>query len=227
MPVVVYQPGKVGSQAIAKTLNDMGKKVYHAHYIYNIAGEYSSAANYKLKKTLSELNQPLQIVTPIREPIARNLSAYFWSLPKDAKYTPDIYKHQFINNYQHEWLLNWFDHEFNNLFEMDIYELAFNQHRGYSIYEGMWNKQPLSILIVQQEKLMFNFKEILVRFFHTDAYPVVPRVNETKQWFYKDFKCWLKLPEDFLEKIYTSKYARHFYGEHDITHFKNKWRELA
>jgi hypothetical protein len=33
----------------------------------------------------------------------------------------------------------------------------------------------------------------------------------------------ITLPPEFIEKIYGSRYVRHFYSEKEITDFKQKW----
>jgi hypothetical protein len=41
---------------------------------------------------------------------------------------------------------------------------------------------------------------------------------------YRQFQEDIRLPGDYLAKMYESKYARHFYTQDEIQSFKAKWR---
>ena len=219
MPIIIYQPGRVASVAIKALLEGMGKSPLHAHYIHNITGEFSSAAHYKLRDTIMGYEEHLKIITPVRDPIDRNLSAYMWGLEKDAKYYPERYTHQFINVYRHEWLLNWFDFEYKKQLHFDIYKHGFKKEQGYSIYRGIRR----SILILRVEN--FNTEGLLAlrEFLGLPIVGTIPKNNRTKQWFYEEFKAQLVLPLDFLDSIYSSKYARTFYTVEEIAYKINYW----
>lgn len=220
MPILIYQPGKVASVALKALLEGMGKHPLHAHYIHNITGEFSSAAHYKLRDTIMGHDEHLKIITPVRDPIDRNLSAYMWGLPKDAKYYPERYTHQFINVYRHEWLLNWFDFEYNKQLDFDVHDHGFEREQGYSIYRGVRR----SILILRVENFNTTGPLALHEFLGIPM-GTIPKANRTKHWFYEEFKAQLVLPLDFLDKIYSSKYTRTFYTVEEIEHRINYWSE--
>ena len=44
---------------------------------------------------------------------------------------------------------------------------------------------------------------------------------------YKEFKDWLVLPAEYLDHMYGSKFAQHFYSPSELERFWQKWRGSA
>ena len=55
--------------------------------------------------------------------------------------------------------------------------------------------------------------------------PLKTNVGSAKVYapLYKEFKNSIVLPESYVDRMYTSKYMRHFYSEEEIARFREKW----
>ena len=74
--------GKVGSSSINYVLYEDGVKALHAHWMfhdYPIAEFPTKKSNFE--KKIKDISL-LKVVTPIREPVSRNISAFFRTLEK-------------------------------------------------------------------------------------------------------------------------------------------------
>lgn len=135
-PVLIYQMGKVGSSALEKSI----PKSIHLHDLMSIDAEkqispvraqlHNPATNY-IKRLLKRLimsrmlkrKKQVRIISLVREPIGRNISMFFQSLPfwMAAKYLNDdsavrsersqLLHEAFEEHVNHQYPLEWFDNE--------------------------------------------------------------------------------------------------------------------
>lgn len=217
--ILIYQPGKVGSICILKTLIQLGFRPFHCHRVMT-EGEFGLAFTKKQKQHI--LNQKLiKAITLVRDPIARNLSAFFhqntsyWG--KDS-YSFETAKHKFINLYDHAIFEKWFDQEIKQLFEIDIFAEPFDKQKKYKIYQNE-NKE---VLLLRLEDLNSIGGEAFKQFLGVEKIKFeTHNRNKTKE--YLDFLERVRLPEDFIDRIYSGKLATHFYTEQELNSFKYRW----
>ena len=102
---LVYQPGKVGSLSIHKTLKSFGYLSQHTHT--------HKKANEFLKQTQSKI----VIVTGFREPISRYISAFFHIMMNDNQKDHFFYvgKKEVVMNYKIGRLIDIFNERIRNL----------------------------------------------------------------------------------------------------------------
>jgi hypothetical protein len=169
--VLIYQMGKVGSRSVEASLlaSRLDLPVFHIHYLSAEMLEKETdcfydercGSNRKLKGVFSRqlfesyfirsavLARPhpkkkWKIITLVREPIARNISALFHDLDE---YIPgshnNIYSipyeelfQAFLEKVNHELPLTWFDIELNPLFGVDVYASPFPKEKGYQTYSS-------------------------------------------------------------------------------------------
>jgi hypothetical protein len=198
---------------------------------------------------LNKLNQlqeskNLKIITLVRDPIARNVSHFFqWPnmiiQKKNDKYYVEspVYNYKeildkdsegilisiFLNKMNdHTSILEWFDSELKKFFNIDVYETEFPKDRGYKIY----TRGNVSVLLIKLEKLN-NIAEIAFReFLGVDVSKLKNQnLGENKEYssVYKRFKECAKLPESYLDLMYKSKFALHFYSNEEIRSFRKNW----
>ena len=85
--------GKVGSSAINHVLHENNVKALHAHWMFH---DYPIAEFPTLKPSFEKKIKKvyaLDVVTPIREPVSRNISAFFRTLERycdDKRHTTYI-----------------------------------------------------------------------------------------------------------------------------------------
>jgi len=243
-PVLVYQMGKVASSSVFKSLKKVpGIHAFHIHRLNpeNIAsvreehilrGDLPPDENegiYLYKKLFQFRKKPARIVTLVREPVSRNISAFFQNLISFEK-IPNAHEiigienllSNFVQKYNHDVPLKWFDIEMKSTTGIDVYQHSFPRHKGYQCI----NAPPYILLIMRhdlddriKEKLIADFLEI--KSFH------IYRLNEasSKEYaeIYKKFINSISLSDDYLHKMLNSKYAHHFFTKNERMTIYKQW----
>jgi hypothetical protein len=230
--VLVYQMGKVGSISIQAALKKKGLNAIHAHWMQG-EGEYPTSKEKMVEDIKNGTGDGWKVICPIREPVARNVSAFFQSIEqyypayREYEYKEDVLE-SFLQDYNHLWPELWFDTEIMDVFDFDPFSEQFDHKQGYQIYEAKHG----DILIIRLENankvLSKAMKEFLgvrrVKMERSNAF--VQRHNGTRVGkIYKEFMEAAELPEDFLDEMYDMRYAKHFYSEKEIANFKEKWSD--
>lgn len=239
--VLVYQMGKVGSTTIFMNIQrQIAKRVFHAHYLR------SGVAEDHIKKTssivsrqakldrLTEIRQQvdrevrngqkIKIITGVREPIARNISAYFQNLGDRKTLSAESLQADFISNYPHETVLNWFDSEYKAFTGIDVYGTPFNKKQGWTIIDSSAYKT----LIYRQENLQKMIADnVIQNFLGRPDLDLRQRHNQGSKKGYATeyglFKFDFKPSRSFTEFFFSSKYCRHFYTESELEKFRKAW----
>lgn len=211
-PILIYQMGKVASMSIFNSLKEEGfSNVHHVHKLENCNKEIRS-----LKK----------IITLAREPVARNISAFFENLTIYSEDNPSgniqIMIDSFLNNYPHNRPINWFDKEFKKNTGIDIYNYPFNKEAAFSIIKDF----GYEILILKVETTNAQKEKILEAFLGKEI--TIENSNTAESKHYKDtytsFKKAITLPLTYSNNLYNSKYMNYFYIEEEIALFKKRWK---
>ena len=139
-PIIVHQMAKVGSASIERAIRARlpDRAVFHTHRL-NPDWWLTRSGGSRLSARISRDGfQGFQLVTPIREPIGRNISALFENF--DEFFDGDAENMSaseaiatFVERYSHGEPLTWFDQETKAVFGIDVYETPFDHERGYSI----------------------------------------------------------------------------------------------
>ena len=215
VPVIVYQMGKVGSSSIYHPL----KKAYHGVVAHT--HQFNQNAWYWEVRKLHELfysgkQKKFKIISLMREPVGRNVSEFFHrftqyaGIPiKESTLSLEEIKVRFLDNLDHDFPLDWFDKNFKLHFEIDVYKKPFGE-QGFSFYET----ENIQILLMKHD-LSDKKKEALVNnFLGINRFKIqVRNVGDKKDYSatYKKFKSEVNLPNWYLQKMYDSKYYKHFY----------------
>ena len=184
-----------------------------------------------------------KILTLVRDPVARNLANFFqhirvepsgsdrqWKLKSewhdfeitvsdnDTKELIEI----FFKREEHDLPLIWFDRELKGILDIDVYASDFPISKGYMIYEG----KKADVLLIRLEDLNDCAAEAFKEFLNIDSLTLVSaNVGGQKDYadIYRAVKDSIVFPEAYLDKIYSSKFAQHFYSEAEIEKFRAKW----
>lgn len=260
--ILVYQMAKVGSSTIVASIKKakLDIPVYHIHALTKEGLQNEERAyfgpsisltcksllpeathlyeGYYLNDVLKKGNRPSMIVTLVRDPIARNISAFFEGMhlripdfnnraSKNDIHVDEIIKLFLdsikINPDYHMTPLGWFDKEFRKAIKIDVYSDDFPKSKGYKIY-GSDNS---SVLLLKLEKLNQCFSEASSIFFEKGSISIESKNISRKKIYhdlYKAFKKSIILPESYLQLMYDSKYAKHFYSNDEINSFLERWR---
>lgn len=225
IPVFVYQMGKVASSSIYTSLNRQYKGAcIHAH---SFSVSHENAAVRDLYEAFKHENLQIKVISLVREPISRNISAFFENFERDTgfKYQDNPYSIEellnvFIENYKHDIPLTWFDRNIKLNFGIDVYDVPFPD-------EGFITTKNKNIdFLLMRHDLKDNQKEKIISSFVGVKNFRLGNVNiGGKKGYsstYNKFKT-LSIPEDYIDSMLDSKYVKHFFSN-NIEIIKNKWK---
>lgn len=226
--ILVYQMGKVGSVSTQVALRKKGLRTIHAHYLWTAdKGEYNTSKPGLVEEILKK-DKRWKIVSLVREPICRNISAFFQRIEvfykqwRNYEYQPDMVN-AFLNNYEHFWPLVWFDIEMLPLFQIDVYSEKFDHNRGYHIYNGEY----ADLLVIRLEDFDKVIKQAFKEFVDLKGVEsVLSNYTENKTriaQMYRDFRAEARFPRQYTDWMYNSRYSRHFYSTEELIEFGRRW----
>ena len=196
------------------------------------------------KKLAKEVGrEKWKVVTLVRDPVARNLATFFenievltpdtdkqWRL-KSSEYDFEISVDEknfqplidiFFEKCRHDTPLVYFDREFKSVFNIDVFDTPFPAAKGYEIYHN----QKVDILLIRLEDLNNCAESAIKKLLCIDNIKIIQQnIGDQKDYaeLYEKFKSTIRLPVSYLDKIYKSKFAQHFYTENEIQQFRKKW----
>lgn len=177
------------------------------------------------------------VVTLVRDPVACNISRFFQTLSVQH---PDIRIEdcnldgwvdavvtRFITAHNHRLTLDWLDVELGRALKIDPYAKPFDQERGYQTYAGPYT----DILIIRLEDLNRVGPYALSTFLGLPSRITLSAENAALGKSYADaygaVKRSIAKHTDYLEEMYTSKFARHFYTAGERAALRRRWTESA
>ncbi len=257
-PVYILQMGRVGSTSIVTAISQayqvirLNIPVYHSHYLANYDKvaerarkdlqnpEWALADIEQVDKTISQNlltrlinNQPIKIVSLVRDPVARNVSAFFFAF---SQFVPDWKAHEAHNllsanslnmifeSKRHfiQTAFNWFDEQIKDALKLDVYAVPFDKTRGWQVYK----KGKVELLVLRMEDLHRTGEDTLRKFLHLPCLKMVKVNTGEEREAYELYRRFLTHPisQEYLEMTYATKLARHFYTEAEIQQFIQHWR---
>ncbi|MCF6295140.1 MAG: putative capsular polysaccharide synthesis family protein [Flavobacteriaceae bacterium] len=241
--VFVYQMGKVASSSIYYSLKEKKKVVYHVHRLNEkhirelhkvqlentglIESKAVDERGIRLYNIFIKNNKrPVYIISLARNPIERNMSAFFqnkeYYTKQHSYFDTDKLTNLFYNKYDHDTPLMWFDREFKHCLNIDIYDSPFPKEKKYKILKS----ENLNILLMRvdledsiKENIISDFLGIKNFKLKNKNVGTLKSYNEE----YKEFKRIIKLNESYINRMLNSKYANYFYTNEEINEIKKKW----
>lgn len=249
-PIVIYQMGKVGSKTIEKSLRaiDLGAPLCHSHLLHNLDCIEKDVRHKRSNtiETLTEIqhgrelrktilgtpNIRCRVISLVRDPVARNISAFFQNI---TEFFPDFvarYTEQklpleelhttFLNRYDHNIPLTWFQLQLEPVFGIDVFASEFPKERGYAVYHS----KNASLLVLKLEMLDKCAADAMGNFLGIHNF-VLSNENVGQEKEYKDaYNAFLQsivLSDDYLNCMYDNAFARHFYTGIELQRFRERW----
>lgn len=257
-PIYILQMGRVGSAsvvtAIAQAYQEIQSDtpVYHSHYI-SIYEKVTERARQDLENPnlalagierrdrvvrenlLTQLknNRPIKIISLVRDPVARNVSTFFFAFPQ---FVPDWKEREAQNLLPASTLntifeskrkfiqtaLNWFDEQIKDTLGLDVYAVPFDTARGWQVYK----KGQVELLLLRMEDLHRTGEDALRKVLHLPHLKMVKVNTGEEREAYELYRRFLTHPisQEYLEMTYATKLARHFYTKAEIEQFIQRWR---
>ena len=235
--------GKVGSSSVVESLQRVDMRlVFHVHRMnpHNIQQvreeclrNNQAPMNEDLGETLYrkviERGKKAKFITLVREPIGRNISAFFENFSRftDVDYEKSNYGTEelielFMNRYNHEVPLTWFDVEMKETLGIDVYKHDFPKEKGYLRVKGA-NSELLILKLETDDSIK---EKAITEFLDTGDF-MLNRSNmgseKAYSETYQDFTRTLRLPRAYVELMCNAAYTRHFYSEKEIDAMQSRW----
>ena len=173
-----------------------------------------------------------QVITMVRDPVAQNISSFFQlidlfipdfaALEQAGKLSAADLMAVFLKHYTADSnFIHWFDVEMKPSFGIDVFASEFPRQAGYKVY-----RQPhAELLLMRLEDVDHCASAAFLDFLKMDDFKIVKQ-NEAKekQYYrlYKKFKAEAVFPRHYVDAVYGSRYARHFYSEAELADFRQR-----
>jgi len=266
-PILVLQMGKVGSMSVQAGIEEQNlpRRIYHVHFLSERRTAETEQERRKYFRTERHddllrpwLNQFLikqyreddsgrrwKIVTLTREPVGRNLSAFFENLSVTAHGEGSEFEVQsdyygidpvtvttddpgkvldlFFAHGRHDSPIRFFDREIRDIFGIDVLNEDFPKEKGYKIYRS----DRADLLVLKLEKLKECAEGAFEQFLDIKGFRLVHRnvgAQKTYAPLYDATKKNMKVSADYADRLYNSEYMTTFYSDDEIQAARDKWQ---
>lgn len=254
-PVLVYQMGKVGSASVARALEAAAHPALHVHTLAadeiarvgdlhrRASGRFGVGYTWYVGRAVGERLRagssaaPLSVITLVRDPIAREVSAIFQSPALhapglvDARGRFDVARvlAQLESSLRSEdacrYVFEWFAREIQPVLGIDVLAAPFDRERGYAILENARAR----LLVLRTEDLDRNLAPALREFIGLELPAGAERANIRSEGeagdAYREVLQRLRLPRSVAERIYAHPFVRHFYPDAMVAGFLARWSD--
>ena len=271
--ILIFQMGKVGSRSVESSLLNLFVKqgiltrhhqFYHDPNSFGLRSEIAlcdnglsyfrthvtSALEPIIRKVIlwrAKLGLPLSVICPVREPIARDVSAFFYwyiyhrilrgemSL-KQLENTPlEELQKLFCQDSrpadplgydqlaEHSFLIDWFDKHFKRALNIDVYSRPFPVDRKWQIYRRGFTK----VLLYRSDLEHSEQLRLVASFLNLGLSELIIENDSDKSIYadvYKKFNETVKFPEQYIRRMHNSRFAKHFWSEAELKIAADKWR---
>jgi len=247
-PVFIWQMGKVGSSALAESVEKLGAySVFHFHHtnadtIQKVVRAKTDAGveipkDLRLSQMLLEImsaiksqrHEKIYVISAVRDPIARNVSAFFQNLnifapDVDISSGRDAHKVReiFMRTYSHAIPTGWFNRELLHTAGMNIYKTPFDHEKTVL----RLSEAPFELLVLRAEDADSQKSAALNELFdRSDIVLEKHNVSRKKKYanLYSAFMDGLKFEDSFLSAQYDTPLCRHFYTDEELRAFRERW----
>lgn len=233
---VVYTMGKVGSSTISNSILSSGLGCHDIHTLDPkalIAKLQNSAENevfpephYCVSMAWRErlFTKPARCfyISAVRDPVERNLSAFFQNLsvfgydPGEGLGARELFA-KFMTNYSHNQPITWFDREWKRHLGIDVYSLPFSKKERFFSSKG--------VCIFRLDCSIEKIGEILSSELNHEIRVERANAAADKDYaeLYKPVKEIAAFTPEYLDSMYDTEFARHFWTEDELALFRQKW----
>lgn len=236
---LIYSPGKTGSSTVYYTLMKEFplNKVLHVHFLSdywikeklpkdnpNVKNDRNKLLAYKVYKALKK-KKKVKVISLIRDPFSRGISAYFHDpILRDQAKNKDVETIRLeILNYAKDASLFWFETDFNNFFNYNVFDDSFDKDRGAKRFNI---SDDIEVLLLKTNHLNKNGKKEIENFLDInieELFNVNQRSEGSIGEVYNQVKnSYFEEPELFNEKI-NSQFTQHFFDDSELESFRQKY----
>lgn len=245
--ILIHTPGKVGSKALLAAVSQVAgdaDAVFHTHELnpelversrrelHHLAPRKSWYVSRFLSRQLSSaVTPPLVVISAVRDPLARNISAFLQDVERHGpshrpilrpgQVSPDELADQFVRYFPHGIASTWVEDELDAVFGTDFYRTAFPHNDGFQIQR---NGQQ-AVGIVRHDRLGDAGPRMLSELLGAEV-SAVPQTHSSAGKMYGDLYAQIRrrvaLPVSIADQLYDTRFARHFFTEDERLHLYQK-----
>lgn len=241
-PILVYTIGKTGTSVVHTLASVAGRPVWQMHRLEadaidererEIVAERPRRVPHHLwvsqhfRHRLPTPERPWDVITLTRDPLAQSVSSLFQSAVRRDYIDDDPSKMLATHLAQHDVyrVLGWFDNELSRYLGIDIFDQQFK--RG----EPLFIQSPAVRLLLLRREDLDRVGPAALSEFAGVTIDKMEHANVGDQKNYADayqrFRAEAQLPRALVDKIYDSRYARHFYSDDEIARFRAAWQTIG
>lgn len=217
--------------------SDEVRKLYNRYIEFNSLIKKQRAV-YLDKGTSMPSSQRPRILTSVREPIDWYLSCFFWVRRNSEDWHIDNLSKIYDELYQemvggelywgvvwYEYPGDWIEKELEGFFKLKILSSDFDKKKGWDSYQSEFAKA----VVVRQESFKTALDDALFALTGQEKHKEDESISANLASSRKGWECYnalresLKLNEEFLNQIYSTKWVRTFYTNAELEAFKQKW----
>lgn len=237
---VVYTMGKVASSSVTQAIVRASVRCHDIHtldpqHLLKMArarldrGEYPPfhvCVSMAWEAEIRDTNGCVYI-SLVRDPIARNISAYFQNFPISAeraemplKVAEEVVA-AFRERYPHPYPARWFDNEFRRFLGIDIYSVPFDRIRR--------NVATEQFLLMRTDLNDAEKSRLLSKAIGSRIHVERQNVGEWKGYsqIYQSVLEIAKFPAAFVDAMYATPFARHFWTDDELAALRDRWTEAS
>lgn len=176
--------------------------------------------------------RPFKVISLFRDPIDRNISAFFDAFQLYVGVKPQAYigsledlEALFHKHLPYTYPLNWFETIFLKDFDIDVYAFPFDVEKGYATIE----KDGKVVLLMNCYVEDVIKEQQIAEFCDLDNFKLTNSNitdHKSSRDLYRAFKDFIRFDRSYLEAHYNSKYARHFFTETHRNEAMKRWLKL-
>ena len=243
-PILVFTMAKVGSLSVYQSLKKWGAApVFHIHTLNETEiatsvqrcfdmGVYPDSRSpvSLLNKGVIHTERPYKVISLFRNPIERNISAFFdafevhMGMPANA-YQGDLahLEEVFYSKVNQRYAIDWYAQHFNTGIGIDVYQTPFDIDQKHMIL-----KDDRVEVLLMDSRLVDSKKETLIADFCDIKTFKLKNVNVTSQLkhagLYQAFKSHIRFRESYLKEQLNSRYFNHFFSTEDKQELVKNWK---
>ena len=243
-PVLVYSAGKVGSMALAETVErGLGRRTVHLHFVTREGRRLDAAeaarfgttpsshrwnADYAWVRTQLQRRRRWEVVTGARDPVSRSISSVFetagaYGLVRGGEGSLDVIHREVVRRIDVvAGRASWFDRELRAVCGVDVLARPFDVERGYEIHEH----GRFRVLLVRFEDLRRVGGEALGTFLGVGA-PELSSTNvaASKPYaeLYERYRSTVRFPAPLLDRAYGTREAQALYRPEELAELRRRW----
>jgi FkbM family methyltransferase len=234
--VPILMAGKVPGQAIFRALSSIPGTEFSAH-LYQVRDMNPRTARFNMPQGLPDASHQAlglalhrafglygnqlrwKFITAAREPVSAALSAYC----EHDRGTLDGVS-EYVETYIDYLVEHFFFDQFRDAIDLDVYSKPFDREAGFLVIHGT----RAEALVLRFEDLPSAYGSAVEAYFGISGLTLPWLQNSSEALeseLYRELSESVRLKRDVLDKVYSSRYVRHFYSDDEIARFYERWQQ--